>query len=501
LFTKVLSGQATITASNAKQFLESICDQESKALCINKLAGSPKGFDAVQQAIGSSISLDFLNNHVADFLEYLRAPEVGTICSGSVLQELLLKFVELTLTWDAFIEAFRTDSLTGEAAVAFSWLLLRLVSMPKEKAIRFGPIVQEERVRSRLLESRQQDVRLNGQRILHIVANSKAEHPALTTGPGGRHDNDHADIQKIEILPTSDELAAKEPYLPSAHEMSVRMTQPDGLALHIDAQFRLLREDMLRDLREEIQIARNQKKGRRKGLSIENLSVAGVRCDERNPWSVQLRCMEPLPQLPKKDEQSRRQFLKDNKNFLRHESVACLMANDEVATLGTLLRDEDLLAANPPVLCLQVPTMCTERTFRQIKFAKNIKLVQLSTAAFAYTHILKQLKEIKELSLEDDILRWNKGSGLPPPDYKISSELADLMESLKEDPSCDVSSVLRLPTEVTLDQNQAECFLAAISQRLSATQGPPGIISPGLSRHISEVANSEQERGSRSLAA
>jgi hypothetical protein len=50
---------------------------------------------------------------------------------------------------------------------------------------------------------------------------------------------------------------------------------PDGLAFHVDRQFRLLREDMLRDLREDNQVALMIKKGRCRGLCVENLSMYG----------------------------------------------------------------------------------------------------------------------------------------------------------------------------------------------------------------------------------
>lgn len=103
-------------------------------------------------------------------------------------------------------------------------------------------------------------------------------------GPGGRHDNDFNDIRKISIFPTADELATDNPFLPRAIEIAEHLKGPDGLAFHIDGQFRLLREDMLRDLREEIQIALMIKKGRRKGFSVENLSLTEIHSDGRQPW-------------------------------------------------------------------------------------------------------------------------------------------------------------------------------------------------------------------------
>jgi hypothetical protein len=498
LFVKVLSGKESIVPTNAKLFLEAICDQDNRALCIQKLVGSPHGYGALQSALGSDTASTFLQGPVTSLLRYLEAPELRTVCGGDVLQQLILKFVEVTLVWDAFVKAFKSDELTEEGDIALSWILRELVSLPKEKAITFAPLAREETIRKRLFESTQQEVRLRAQRIVHIVDNLTAKHDNLQNGPGGRHDNDFAEIRKIEILPTSDELAAKDPYLARAHETNERATLSDGLAFHLDGQFRLLREDMLRDLREEVQIALNVKQGRRKGLSIENLTMAGIQCDGRNPWSLQLRCTQDLPQLPNKNEQVRRQYLRDNTKFLRHESVACIMVDGEVVTLGTLIREEDLLAKKPPVLCLQVPVAETEKALRRIKTAKNVKLVQLSTAAFAYVPILKQLKEIKEISFEDDILRWKPGSILRGSDYQLSRELTKLLETLQRDPSHDLRQVLQLHRSTKLDKSQASCFLSGIRQRVSVIQGPPGMLCRGLACGRQGI-NCRQERGSRSL--
>src|SRR5205814_2367717 len=158
-----------------------------------------------------------------------------------------------------------------------------------------------------------------------------------------------------------DELASNDPFLPRANEIEDSLRSPEGLAFHIDSQFRLLREDMLRDLREEIQIALMVKRGRRKGFCIENLSMTEVRCDDRQPWLLQLQCLQDLPQLHAKSGAARKKFLQENIKFLKHESVACLVVDGDVVTLGTLIRDEDLLAQNPPILCLQIPNAAIEK--------------------------------------------------------------------------------------------------------------------------------------------
>ena len=143
------------------------------------------------------------------------------------------------------------------------------------------------------------------------------ENKSEVDGPGGRYDNGFADIQKIAIFQTLDELASKDPFLRRAAEIHENEAGSGNLALHTDAQFCLLREDMLRDLREEIQTTRPSKKGRQRGLCIEHLSMIGVLSDERQPWSLQLQCLQDMPHLRGKDIRTRRKFIKDNPKLLQ----------------------------------------------------------------------------------------------------------------------------------------------------------------------------------------
>ena len=482
LFTGVLKGEKTIDGKNATLFLEALCDQDNSPLCVQKLQASEHGRAAFLTALSSSTELPFLQQSVTAVFQYLAAPELKTLCGGALLQQLIISFVEGPLVWDAFIGAFKSGQLTEDGEVAFSWLLLELLSLPKEKATTFVHFAQDVDVKKRLLGSSKQQVRLRAQRIAHITENLIASHSNPLSGPGGpggRHDNDFAEINKIAILPTADELSTKDPYLPRAQETSTLALRPDGLAFHLDGQFRLLREDMVRDIREESQMAVNLQKGnlqkwQRRALTIDHLSMAGVHCDGRNRWALQLRCMNVLPQMPDKSEAIRRQFIKDNPKFLKHESLACIIADDEVITLGTLIREEDLLAKKPPILCLQIPGANSEKALRSIKGAKVVKLVQLSTALFSYAPILKQLKEIKELPFEDEILRWQAESKTTPPSYLRSPDIEVLVSDLLQNPTLDIQDVLKLPSATKLDSSQAVCFIAGVLSRLVAIQGPPG---------------------------
>lgn len=246
--------------------------------------------------------------------------------------------------------------------------------------------------------------------------------------------------------------------------------------MHIDNQFRLLREDMLRDLKEELQVAVGSRKGRRKGLLIHGLVIDGVECDERQSWSLRLQCLNGLSQLPNSTYDERKTFIVKNRKFLKHQSHACLIADGQVAALVTINRNEDLLAHDPPLLCLQISgtEISTTRALRDLKLAKIIQLVQLNTAVFSYEPILGQLQNTRDLLLRDEILHWAPGKALRSPPLLESKSIIDLIATIRSDPSCDLQQALELPKPTRLDTSQVECFIASLTQRLSLVQGPPG---------------------------
>ncbi|KAI8303766.1 Helicase required for RNAi-mediated heterochromatin assembly 1 [Colletotrichum sp. SAR11_59] len=88
--------------------------------------------------------------------------------------------------------------------------------------------------------------------------------PGNLSRNGKRHDNDHADIKDIKLMPTHKEImSSREEYLPTTNPYQHHL---QGLRGFLDRQFRLLREDTLHDLREAIR------------TSVEtNSKVRGVR--------------------------------------------------------------------------------------------------------------------------------------------------------------------------------------------------------------------------------
>ena len=72
--------------------------------------------------------------------------------------------------------------------------------------------------------------------------------PGELSGLGPRHDNDHVDIQNIEILPTTDEiLCSRSPYMPRKSPYASHHL-PGGQKRHLDILFRQLRYDSIESL-------------------------------------------------------------------------------------------------------------------------------------------------------------------------------------------------------------------------------------------------------------
>jgi len=476
-FGKVLAGeQALRSLQNAKLFTEAVCDQPDPVKCVERLISSPKGLSALQSALRLDVSSEFLNTSATSFLRYIQDPELKVVCRGEFLQQLILTITDPPIFWDAFVRSQKTSCLVDEALQCFSWLLLQLISLPVDKAPTYYGVARDPVIQNMFLGCSQLEVRITGQKIKHII--DAVTHPKHLDGegPGGRHDNDFSDIKKITVLPTPDELASTEtPYLRRATEID-ECPESGHLAMHIDNQFRLLREDMLRDLREELQVAVGSRKGRRKGLLIDGLAIHGIECDERQSWSLKLQCLNDLSQLPNSNFDHRKKFVLENRKFLKHQSPACLIADGEIVALVTINRKEDLLAHCPPFLCVQFPgcEASTTKALLGLKLAKFVQLVQLNTAVFAYEPILGQLQNTRHLLMRDEILYWEPGKALRSPPLLESKSIVDLVATIRRDPACDLRQALGLPKPTQLDPSQIECFMASLEQRLSLVQGPPG---------------------------
>ncbi|KAF8206569.1 P-loop containing nucleoside triphosphate hydrolase protein [Mycena galopus ATCC 62051] len=479
ILTDVLAGKQKLTTQNNPHFLEAICAQPDPAVCVNNIITLPAGLGSIQESMRFDLTAKFFNSRATDLLLYLQAPALATIGGGSFLRQVILKIVDPPIFWGQFTLAFRAGQLQDNAQRCFAWLLLHLISTTADLSNSYLDLARDPTIMDRILASSIPETTAFGRQIKDFldVRNTSTTFQGDLL-PGGRHDNDFEDFRAIAILPTADEITCtKSSFLRSSSELEDPETIETRLSIYLDTQFRLLREDMVYDLKEELSVALNQKKGRRRGMTIDGFELSGIHygSDEKRrcKWGIALQCTKDLPFFDKVKPKERQAHLKSpsGRKILKHQSLVCLIVDGDLVAFPTINRDEDLLAQDPPILVLQLEGDSTiSKVLLRLKTAKKIKVVQIDTAIFAFEPVLRALQEIKSMPLAHELLFWSVDGILRKP----SSSPTPIIDALASNPRCDVGRLLNTPKSIILDSSQATSLLSALTQKVSLIQGPPG---------------------------
>ena len=470
-FQRVLQDEDNVqTPPKAKRFLEAICSESDPVACIESIIGSRNGVAAVKQSIRIDVTASFINSSISDFLQYLQNPDIVAACGGDLLHVLLQHMIDPPTFWNSLRNLAKAEALNPTALASFAWMLLRLLSIPSLDATPLIAVASDVKVQHVLSEATQVVTRNMFHKIQQTVRNFNTSTSDVVNGPGGRHDNDFADFRKTALLPSIDELVSSDPpYLRFATDIEA-VSVEDRLAAHLDNQFRLLREDMIRDMREEL-TGQSKRQTRR----IEGLKLVGVDFDSYNQWALEFACTKGLFFVPKqKDTTSRQDFLKKHKKILSHGALVCIFAVGVVVGFGTIWRREDKLSEDVPLLHVHLPSNETvvRRTLQGIRDGSQIEILPLHTAVFAYEPILQQLQNARCLPLAESIMSWKPTQAIP--EVGMSQMLRQVVQKLECDPSTQLQDILSLPRPVKLDQSQASSLIVGISQQIALIQGPPG---------------------------
>jgi len=480
LFDALCMGKENPSSYNAKQFLEGFYSEADPVACVSKVIASKAGLSALQSAMRVDLSVQFFNSQAASVLTYLQAPNLKIINGGDFLRILLMKIVDPPLFWNAYRESFLSQELNENAQLSFAWLLLQLCSLSSDNATGYRTTREMPAILDLLLASPSSAIRTTGQKIKHVLdtcSSAPTTGSKFGPGPGGRHDNDFVDFRKISILPTTDELASMErAFIQPSDVLEDPDTASKRVAIHLDNQFRLLREDMIYEMREELHLATGKKKGHHRGTKIHQLTVKGLDCGEekkRTKWGLIVAGNTDIPQLKKKgDAKSRKAYLLDHRNIFKHQSLACLIAGKEIVAFPTINRDEDRLAKIPPEIVLQFEGgESTVNALRKLKLGDDVTLIQIDTALFSYEPILKGLQQATSLPLSSELLLWKKGDNIS----FVPDQVTRVVQALRDNPQTDLKPLLSTKKTFQLDNSQAASLISGLAQTVSLIQGPPGM--------------------------
>lgn len=487
----VLGGKRKITGRrDAQLFLEALVDHKSPVACVEFLVSSKNGAEAIQGSVRADLSPTFLKAHTFPFIKLLSTPEISVLADGQIIRQVLLWVVHPPMLWQHLVRLLLNGGVDEEDVFPLAWLVHETGMLTATLEFDITSDLQAIVTDGRLLQSKDHEVRTLGYKIEKILkmktkSGTAAALPSCLNGvdpsysPGGRHDNDFANFREIAIYPTNDELLSQaRPFYLRADDV-FQTDLADRAETHLDNQFRLLREDMLAEIREDLQIALGKKKGRRAPTILAALTPVGLELgDEKRgkESSLALMCGDGLHELRRQRagaEGGRRKFLEHNRNYLKHQALGVFVQEDMIVAFAFVDRNVDRLCeADDPVVCLRFVdshTLCKVlMLLRDAHSQRTVRFVVVGTTVFSHEPVLKQLKDTMDLPLEQNLVNPEQADDSFIPGGQLQHQVDKLRESTESDDG-------KVFDGVHMEQSQVDSLINGLSQPLSVIQGPPGM--------------------------
>ncbi|KAJ5578691.1 uncharacterized protein N7459_007655 [Penicillium hispanicum] len=333
--------------------------------------------------------------------------------------------------------------------------------------------------------------------------------------PGGRHDNDLADISEVKILPTHGEIASdSSEYLPATNFLQPHIL-PDPLQRYIDSTFRLLRHDVFGSAKDFLRVLLQQDDLTRLPSFSSKDSGAhlylGARVsqifinEKKNELEATLSFTAP-PQVRKRTSTEQCRWWQDS-NRLEEGSLVCFLVSRETdkkliflevtvknASKDRAHRNRSSLVSDTSqpgiTVKLAAPQDLTLLCQLYSQRTTGILVDFRGLIPATFVPILKNLQRIQrqgDMALKKWILPSRKGEedghSIPPPTYArkqgfiipLASITIAGAERVTLDPSTPESiDLLKLQTQTGLDHGQCLGLIAALTREYALIQGPPG---------------------------
>ncbi|KAK1147007.1 hypothetical protein N8T08_002335 [Aspergillus melleus] len=336
--------------------------------------------------------------------------------------------------------------------------------------------------------------------------------------PGGRHDNDEADICKIKVMPTFQEiLSPRSEYLPSKDP---RQWHKCGLAGLLDRNFRLLREDTIGQLRDAIHAEmqpvdcrqRSRQKGETRVHAYRQVVVQGVGFHRFD--GLQFLVCFPQPANVRRAAKKKLQEWWQLSKRLQPDALVCLVDPRGSAIFCTVAapdrprprsdgaqkQQERLtgsLSGDPNVASVLLKLVeSSESSWQYIldchasqRKPSSISLVEfpgILLPSFQPTLLALQKMQkagdvpMAELLAPQDQNTLSILADVPPPVYAASHNFSFDLKCLMKDHSSlqlhrsQTFDLKKLQDGSTLDEAQALALASTLQRKIGLIQGPPG---------------------------
>lgn len=367
--------------------------------------------------------------------------------------------------------------------------------------------------------------------------------PGRLSEDGPRHDNDHEEISRIQIMPTYQEIMTpRNEYLPTTDSSQWHLP---GIRGRLDREFRLLREDTIGQLRDAVRDilgqVRSHSKNSARTSAYFDATIYDATIDRHKGLELEVRCRQP-ENVRKMGDQTRKDWWDQTKRLQAGALVCALDAAGTIQFLvvaeSTLRTDKDntksvkggtedeklketekprTLSYSPDWLYVRLNLVENTKTelHRALRWCKVIgstparHLVEFPGVLLAsFKHTLEALQRLsKNPDLPfSDLIAPEK----PAPDAqaRISAPLFARCRGFEYDLSCLTQNeqnglsarIDQLPdaeevsAKTGLDLTQSEALLSTLSRELSLIQGPPGTGKSYTGEKIIQVLLANREK-------
>ncbi|OTA83205.1 hypothetical protein M434DRAFT_378439 [Hypoxylon sp. CO27-5] len=393
-----------------------------------------------------------------------------------------------------------------------------------------------------LVKGVEKDVVSKPQPSTHATFLLRRDLPGKLSTEGPRHDNDFEDITKIRILPTMSELmSTREDYRPLYDPSQLHLP---GIKGQIDRQFRLLREDMVGQLKECIreelglltQLESSSVAKQQKSLPIHSyniVDVTDITCTRRNGIEFHLKIDQPFL-VSRLTSEAREDWwymskrlemgalvcllVKDTPVFCvvsestirpnqPHKSNRRMNEADEATETLNLYSNKDFAYVN---LNLAEPSDTDLRTM--LRVSQSAELEKRSLVEFPGVLLpsfkptlsaLQRLSKTLDLPFTDLLAPISDGPTqvtIPMPLYATKPGFVFNLKCLTSDESDllfspqDAPDPFELCARSSLDEGQAIALLNSLKRSLALIQGPPGTGKSYTGEAIIKVLLANKER-------
>ncbi|KAL5337619.1 hypothetical protein BJX70DRAFT_409080 [Aspergillus crustosus] len=360
-----------------------------------------------------------------------------------------------------------------------------------------------------------------------VTRSAREGPPSQTTGllssfpmemeiPGGRHDNDLADISQVQILPTHGEIVSdSSEYLPSTNFLQPHFLT-DPLQRYIDSTFRLLRHDIFGSVKDTVRnLLQHDDLTRFPYHSIKDSGahlylgarVQHIFINERNELEATVSFLAP-PQIRQKASNEQCRWWQES-NRLEEGSLVCFLTTQgtgqrliffEVTVKNTSKdrahQNKSSLVSDrfAPSITVKLATcLQQEVVFLGQVYSEKLTGVLVDFHGLIPATFVPILKNLQRIQREGELAfhRWvlpglhnaDEARRIPPPAY---ARKPGFVFPLKAITNAGVDSVtldannpesidiIKLQMQTGLDHGQCQGLIAALTREYALIQGPPG---------------------------